>query len=361
MVLLLDHSESNLSYDDYELCDKDNRQGIMSEKYCSSTVDTSHGSNDSLESRGQEDESSVPLNSFQRAHNYGVSDREQSFVERGNPSLERRDFCDTMEQFTISAKIDGPSQRHTKGKTVRIVETRRKQQSIAPAKGNINPTIMSIYTEKNKDNENNQPVFQTRKKSSRYGSSVYDRLTSSSTKNMERRRRLEREQQLQKTNNMHQAPKDRVAFKTSTAKSTDIPRTRKPRAPPAPKRREPANKRSTRNSLYSRLAETETYATARMKGYVEPVEEKPKPKKSKKPIQSGVFSRLAKQDTIASSRKTAAPSKVRPVLLTEYEKKQAEIRNKASRRKMKSSAALFENLNKRTTKSLIYRESDGVR
>lgn len=354
MVLLLDHSESNLSYDDYELCEKDNRQGIMSEKYCSSTVDTSHGSNDSLESRGQEDESSVPLNSFQRAHNYGVSDREQSFVEN-------RDFCETKEQSTISAKRDGPSQRHTKGKTVRIVETRRKQQSIAPAKGNINPTIMSIYTEKNKDNENNQPVFQARKKSSRYGSSVYDRLTSSSTKNMERRRRLEREQQLQKTN-MHQTPKDRVAFKNSAAKSTDIPRTRKPRAPPAPKRREPANKRSTRNSLYSRLAETETYATARMKGYVEPaVEEKPKPKKSKKPIQSGVFSRLAKQDTIASSRKTAAPSKVRPVLLTEYEKKQAEIRNKASRRKMKSSAALFENLNKRTTKSLIYRESDGAR
>ncbi len=251
----------------------------------------------------------------------------------------------------------------------------------------------------------------TKKKPS--SSELYERLAATNTKNMERRRRIERDQFKKKKNSKEFNGKDFKCFIVCKGEKANVERRESSR--PAPSRRDeyarksvygapartsrqtarpptvtrsqaahlqstrlqaarsappPKKRERARKSLYENLAKTETYATASMKGIPQPgrkplqQSQQKKPKQQPKADLNDLFSRLANQDTIASSRKTtsSAKKKNRPVILTEYEKKREQEKKKkilAEKKKMrKTSATFFDALSKDTTKSLMYRELD---
>lgn len=317
---------------------KDDKDG-HSEKSCSATVFLSQDNN-SLQSypenlsESEENESFSgtlsPKPRYQTGHVHTlVSKQPHQLADTSildstkHPLVSRQEPLPVLEKVARTATKATPLQRYITAKSESISDNLKKNQVPSTSRRSAtsvtfhcpieNPTLLSPVSSRCKKDQSNRtegnPVSHPKKTSS-----VYERLATSNTKNMEQRRKLEREQNARKNSKQHD--RNPAAFKYFIA-------------------------------------------TARMPDLPEPVQPKQKKSKCSASDLDRVFSRLAHQDTIASSRKK--PAKHHHIILTEYEKtelkEESRIQEQEERQKMRTSAAFFDHLSKGTTMSMLYRKS----
>jgi hypothetical protein len=191
----------------------------------------------------------------------------------------------------------------------------------------------------------------------------FDRLSATNTKAMERRRQLEKEIYEQKLANRF-GNYGREAFYRYPPKSPKMSSklTASSRNSSAPPRNSTCDTPRTRNFVHSSyVAKTKTLTPSykhKQLGFFQRKESFPKSSPTNAELDS-LFNRLAKQDTIASSRKTVLTG-LRPVILTEYEKKELieKDRIEMERKKVRTSPRFFDVLSKDMTMSRLYKEYD---
>ena len=191
----------------------------------------------------------------------------------------------------------------------------------------------------------------------------FDRLSATNTKTMERRRQLEKEIYEQKLANRF-GNHGREAFYRYPPKSPKMSSklTASSRNSSAPPRNSTCDTPRTRNFVHSSyVAKTKTLTPSykhKQLDFFQRKESFPKSSPTNAELDS-LFNRLAKQDTIASSRKTVLTG-LRPVILTEYEKKELieKDRIEMERKKVRTSPRFFDVLSKDMTMSRLYKEYD---
>ncbi len=180
----------------------------------------------------------------------------------------------------------------------------------------------------------------------------FDRLAATNTKTMEMRRQLEKEIQQKKmaNRNDHQ---DRETFYRYPPKSPKMRSSwevshRHSSAPP----------RDGTHGFDKVKTNTQTLTPPHKKSGYSPLKETSVKNSTTSAQLDSFFNRLAKQDTIASSRKTVLT--MRPVILTEYEKKEMMEQDRIAkeRKKMRTSPRFFDVLSKDMTMSRLYKEYD---